>query len=89
MRRTYSKLSNLGIVNSHDFVLLRGTQTKARDEVDEEKDDTAADKRVCEARHRVCELVAQLDVVVVDPAAVNLGRAVEVSNVITVLVSPR
>lgn len=37
-------------------------------------------ERVRKARHRVGELVGKLNVVVVEPAAVNHGDAVETSN---------
>ena len=37
-------------------------------------------KRVTHARNRVCDLVTELDVVVVEPAAGNDGEAVEPSH---------
>ena len=73
---TYGKLPNLDIVHPHDFVVLGRTKTQSRDEVDEEEDDAAAEEGVGQAGDGVGELVTELDVVFVEPAAVDFGGAV-------------
>lgn len=71
--KTYSELANLGVINTHNLILLRSTQTQTRDEVDDEQDDTCSEERVSKTGNRVGKLVAQLNVVVVDPAAGDGG----------------
>ena len=79
-----SKLANLSIVNAHDLILLGSTQAETGDQVEDEQDDAGAEERVGKARDRVSQLVTQLDIVVVDPATVNFGRAIQVRNVVAV-----
>ena len=78
------KLANLGVIDTQDFGVVAGAKLTARNEVDEEQDDAGAEERVCEARHRVRKLVAELDVVVVEPAASDDAEAVEMRDVVTV-----
>lgn len=83
------ELAELSIIKTKLLLLGRDTERKTRDQVHEEQDDAGDDERVREAGNAVGKLVAELDVVLVDPAAGDLGGAVEVSNVITVKVSAR
>lgn len=70
---TYCKLANLGIINTHDFIIFGSTESESRNQVDDEKNDTAAEKRVCETRYRISKLVSELNVIVVYPATINLS----------------
>lgn len=79
---TYSKFTNLSIVNAHDLVFLGSTQAQTRNEVENEQDNACPEERISEARDGISKLVAQLNVVVVDPAARDLGRAIQVGNVV-------
>lgn len=81
------ELAELGIIETKLLLLGRDTERETRDKVHEKQDDAGDDERVRETGNAVSELVAELDVVLVDPAAGNLGGAVEVSNVITAKVS--
>ena len=56
---------------------------KTWDEVEQEEDDAGAAERVDEAGGGAGRLVAELDPVTVEPAALDLGDAVETSNVVT------
>lgn len=76
------EFANLGLIHAHELLLLRSTELQARDEVDDEEDDTTEDKRVGHACNTVTELVGELDVVVVEPAPLDFGQAIKVSNVI-------
>jgi len=76
------ELANFGVVDAEDLGLLGGAQREARDQVHDEEDDAGAAERVDAARDRVRQLVAQLDPVVVEPAAGDLGEAVEVRDVV-------
>lgn len=80
---TYSKFANFGVIDTKDFIFFRDTQAKAGDHVNDKEDDAAAEEGVGHAGDGIGKLVAELDVIVVDPAAVDLGRAVQVGNVVT------
>lgn len=82
MESTYSKLADLGIVNTHDLVFLVCTKAESRNEVENEQDNASTEERVRSSRHRVSELVPELDIVVVDPASSNFSGAIKVCNVI-------
>ena len=82
--RTYSKLANFGIINTHNLIIFGSTETKSRNQINDEKNDTAAEKGVCKTGDRISKLVSELDVVVVNPATTNFGRAIEVGYVVTV-----
>lgn len=64
------------------------TEREAGNEVEEEEDDAGHDEGVREAGDAVGELVGELDVVVVDPAAgdgrVTNGDTIESGNVVTI-----
>lgn len=76
------ELAQLGVVQARLLLLGGGAQAEAGDEVHDEEDDAGDAERVGEAGDAVGELVRELDVVVVEPAAVDLGEAVEVCNVV-------
>lgn len=77
------ELAELGIVETHLLFLGGGAQAQAGNEVHQEEDDAGHDEGVGEAGDAVGELVAELDVIVVEPAARDLGEAVEVGDVVT------
>ena len=79
------KLAELDVVDADVLLLGLDAQAQAGDQVHQEQDDAGQDERVREARDRVGELVCELDVVVVDPTAVDLGEAVKVGYVVTIL----
>lgn len=79
------ELAKLGIVETQFLLLGRGAQAEARDQIHHEQDDTGDGERPREPGAAVGELVGQLDVVVVEPAAIDLGEAVKVSDVIAVV----
>lgn len=76
------KLSHLGIIDTDNLCLFSGAQTKAGDKVHDPEDEGGHDERVAETGAAVCELVAELDPVVVDPATVDDGEAVESGNLL-------
>ena len=78
------KLSNLGIVNTHDLILLGGSKAETGNEVDGKENDARAEERVRKTTDGVGQLVGKLDVVLVEPASGDGGGAVKVSNVVTV-----
>ena len=71
------ELAHLRVVDAEDLGLLGRAQAHAGDEVEEPEDDGGHDEGVGHARDRVCDLVAELDVVVVEPAAGDGRAAVE------------
>jgi hypothetical protein len=79
-----SELSNLGIVNTHDLVLLGGSKAKTGNEVDDEENQARAEERVGKTTDGVGQLVSKLDVVLVEPSSRNGGSTVKMSNVVTV-----
>lgn len=80
-----SELAKLGIVEPNFLLLGRGAQAQARDQVHHEQNDAGDTERPGEPSDAVGELVGQLDVVVVEPAAIDLGESVEVSDVVAVV----
>lgn len=87
MHETYSKLANFHVVDAEHLLFLAGTQFQGwyipADEVEHGEDDASSSKRVSTAGERVGELVAELDPVVIEPAAIDRVEAVEMRNVIT------
>lgn len=77
------ELAQLGVVEARLLVLGRGAQAEAWDEVHDEEDDARDAEGVGESGDAVGELVRELDVVAVQPAAVDLGEAIEVCDVVT------
>jgi hypothetical protein len=77
------ELAELAVVETNLLPLGGDAQRQAGHEVHEEQDDAGHDERVREAGDAVGKLVAELDVVVVDPAAGDLAEAVEVGDVVT------
>lgn len=73
---TYGKFPNLHIINPQHLLLLADTEFQIRDEVQEEEDEAGPAEAVDEHGAGVGELVAELDVVVVQPAAGDRGVAV-------------
>ena len=76
------KLADLGVVNTHDLGLLARAQTQTRDQVHDEEDDAGSAERVGEAGCAVGKLVAELDVVTVEPPTRDDGDAVKSGNVV-------
>ena len=74
------KLAHVVVVHADDFGLLGRAHAEEGDEVHDPEDDGGHDERVCEAGGRVGELVAELDPVVVEPTAVDLGDSVETGH---------
>lgn len=77
-----SELAKLGIVEAQLLLLDRGAQTEAGDQVHHKENDTCDNERPREPSDAVSELIGQLDIVVVEPAAVDLGKPVKVSNIV-------
>ncbi len=76
------KLANLGVVDAQDLALLADAQLQAGDQVHDEQDEAGHDEGVAAAREGVGQLDGQLDPVVVEPAAVDDGDAVEAGDVV-------
>ena len=76
------ELAKLGIVEPQFLLLDRGAQAQARDQIHDKQDDTGDNEGPREPSDAVGELVGQLDVVVVEPAAIDLGEAIKVSDVV-------
>lgn len=74
------KLAHLRIVNPHDLLFLRHAQPQSRDEVQDPEDDGRHDKAVGHPASRIGELHCQLNVVVVEPASGDAGKAIEACN---------
>ena len=68
------------------FSVLRGAQGKTWHKIHQEEDDAGPEEAVGEPGDGVRELISELDVMPVEPAAGDLGEAVEVGDVITVAV---
>lgn len=82
---TYGKFTNFSVIDTEDLFLFGDTQVKTRDQVDDEEDDAATEERVGHAGDGVGQLVAKLDVVVVDPASVDDRRTIQVGDVVTII----
>lgn len=76
------ELSELGIVDTEDFGLLRAAEGKTWDEVHDEKDNAGSTEGVCETSNGVGKLVGKLNVVTVDPSTWNDSGAIEMSYVV-------
>ena len=77
------KLAQLMVVDAEYLCLFGGTQAEARDQVHDEENDAGAEEGVGEAGDGIRELIAELDVVPVEPATGDNGHAVEVGDVVT------
>lgn len=75
-----SELAHLGVVDTDNLGLFVGAEAAAGDEVHDPEDDGGHDEGVGDAGGGVCELVAELDPVVVEPASGNGGDAVKGSD---------
>lgn len=80
------ELAELGIIDSHFFFLGSGSELQAgkptREKGQSQQNDAGHGKRVRHSRHRVSQLNGKLNPVLVDPAAINLGDAVQMRNVV-------
>lgn len=76
------ELADLGVVDAHDLGLLGRAQRQPGDQVHHEEDDAGQDEAVRHAGHGVGKLVAQLNPVVVQPAAGDRAEAVEMRDVV-------
>lgn len=77
------KFAELGIIHTDNFVLWGCAEGETGDEVHDKEDEAGAEEGVGETGNTICELVGKLDPVVVEPAAVNDGEAIEMCYVIT------
>ena len=71
------KLAQLRIIQTHLLFLGARPQRQSRNQVHQEQNNTSPAKGISEARNGVGKLVGELDVVLVEPAARDGGRAVE------------
>lgn len=76
------EFADFGLVHAHDLLLLGSTELEAGDEVQDEQDGAADDERVGHAADSVGELVRELDPMLVEPAAADLGEAVKMGYVV-------
>lgn len=81
--KTYSKFSNLGIVNAHNLILLGGPETQTRNEVDGQKNEARAQERVGKTANGVSQLVRKLNVVAVEPTTRDNSGTVEMGDIVT------
>lgn len=79
------EFAELGIIQPQLFLVERSAQAEARNQVHHEEDDTGDDKRPREASNTVGKLVGQLNIVVVEPAAIDFRESVKMRDVITVM----
>lgn len=70
------ELANLSIVDTQDLSFLGGAEGQAGDQVHDEEDEASSTEGVGTSGDGVSELVAELDPVMVEPAAWNLGEAI-------------
>ena len=74
------ELAHVVVVHANNLSLLSRAHAEEGDEVHDPEDDRGHDEGVGEASGRIGELVAELDPVMVEPAAVNHGNTVEAGN---------
>lgn len=83
---TYGKLANLHVVETKHFVLVANAEledgNELADEVEGAEDEACADETVGTSRNRVGKLVAELNVVLVEPATRDDSIAVKMSYVV-------
>lgn len=77
------KLSELTIIKTHLLLLGSHAQAETGDKVHQEQDDTGQNKGVGETGNTVGKLVSELNVVLVEPAAIDLAETIEVCDVVT------
>ena len=84
---TYCKFAKFTIVNAEKLICFADTQLHRcpdfTDHFNAEKDDNRTAERISEARNRIKKLYRKLNIVMVEPAAWNVGRAIEMSDVIS------
>jgi hypothetical protein len=84
---TYGELANFDVVDTGSFLLFSGTESergyKSAHEVESSEDKAGSEERVGAASEGICELVAELDPVAVEPAAGDDSVAIEMRNVVT------
>jgi hypothetical protein len=76
------ELADLSVVDAEDLGLLSSAEGEARDQVHQEEDDAGQGEGVEAACHGICELIAELHPVVVEPAAGDHGYAIQMCNVV-------
>lgn len=74
------ELAELAVVDADVLVVGGDAERQSGDEVHEEEDDASQDKGPAEGGADACELVAELDPVVLDPADRGVLVAVEASD---------
>ena len=77
------EFSEFMVIDTDDFRLLGCAEGKTGDEVHDEKDEAGAEKAVGETGNTVCELIGELDVMAVQPAATDCGETVEMGDIVT------
>ena len=76
------KLANLGVVDAQNFGFLGRAEREAGDQVHDEEDETGSAERIRHSADGIGKLVTELHPVVVEPAAVYFGEAIEMRYVI-------
>lgn len=74
------ELTQFCLVDANDLRLLGVAESEEGDEVEDPAEDGRHDERIRHTGDRVGDLVAQLDVVVVDPPTRDLRQAVQAGN---------
>lgn len=77
------KLSELTIIETHFLLLSSHAQAEAGYKVHEEQNDAGQNKGIGETGNTVGQLVSELNVVLVEPAAIDLAETIEVRDVVT------
>lgn len=75
------ELAELGVIETEVLVIDVDTEAETGDEVHEEEDQAGQDERPDETGDGTSKLVAELDVVVLDPATIDDQGTIERSNV--------
>jgi len=77
------ELSHLGIIGSNDLLLVGNTETESRNKVHDEKNEAGSEERVSKTSAATCELISELDIVVVQPSTRDHGEAIKMSYVVS------
>lgn len=74
------EFTHVSVIDTEDLSLLSGAETETRDEVHDPEDDGRNNEGVRESGGGISELMAKLDVVVVQPTTGDFSDAVESSD---------
>ena len=78
------ELSELGVIETQLLILGADAEGQTGDKVEDEEDDACHDERVRETGNAVGELIAELDVVVINPPTRDNGAAIKMGDVVTI-----